>query len=170
MRGRLAGDRYRGDKYWLARQCRLIIIAVRPQEIMAVFREIAPVMDGSEHIVSLAAGVGLADLESVFWGSVTRTVPTITSRAWQGTTLICHGHRVGAGDAIRVEELLSSIGDVMLVGEDELAVATLLSAAGRGCLLPSSRRWPRRHPAQVTSHATGLFRLRRGWPWPRLPA
>jgi pyrroline-5-carboxylate reductase len=119
----------------LARQCRLIIIAVRPQEIMAVLREIAPVMDGSEHIVSLAAGVGLADLESVFWGSVTRTVPTITSRAWQGTTLICHGHRVGAGDAIRVEELLSSIGDVMLVGEDELAVATLLSSCGPGLLV-----------------------------------
>ncbi len=118
----------------LARRCRTIIIAVRPQEIMAVLHEIAPVMDGDEHIVSLAAGVDLADLESVFRGSVTRVVPTVTSRIGQGTTLICHGRRVGRGDALRVEGLFSSIGDVMLVGEDELPAATLLSSCGPGLL------------------------------------
>ena len=30
----------------LARRCRTVIIAVRPQEIMTVLREIVPVMDG----------------------------------------------------------------------------------------------------------------------------
>jgi len=118
----------------LARRCRTIIIAVRPQEVMGVLLEIAPAMEGDVHIVSLAAGVSLADLETAFTGQITRVIPTITSSVGQGTTLICHGRRVGADAARRVERLFSSIGDLMLVEEGELPVATLLSSCGPGLL------------------------------------
>ena len=118
----------------LARRCRTIIIAVRPQEVMDVLHEIAPVMEGDVHIVSLAAGVSLANLKTAFTGQITRVIPTITSSVGQGTTLICHGRRVGADAARRVERLFSSIGDLMLVEEDDLPVATLLSSCGPGLL------------------------------------
>jgi len=135
----------------LARRCRTVIIAVRPQEIMTVLREIVPVMDGDEHIVSLAAGVGLADLEAAFTGSVTRVVPTVTSAVGQGTTLICHGRQIGMNDALRVEGIFSSIGDVMLVEEDELAAATLLSSCGPGLLAAIIEEL-----AGATARASGL--------------
>lgn len=118
----------------LARQCRLIIIAVRPQETMGVLNEIVSVMDGDEQIVSLAAGIGLKDLEGLFPGSVTRVMPTVTSTVGQGTTLVCHGRQVGMHDALRVEGLFSSIGDVVLVDEMNLPAATLLSSCGPGLL------------------------------------
>lgn len=118
----------------LARQCRLIIIAVRPQETKGVLSEIVPVMDGDEHIVSLAAGISLGDIEELFTGSVTRAVPTVTSTVGQGTTLVCHGRQVGMHGALRVEGLFSSIGHVMLVDEGELPAATLLSSCGPGLL------------------------------------
>ncbi|KLK87452.1 pyrroline-5-carboxylate reductase [Methanoculleus sediminis] len=118
----------------LARRCRTIILAVRPQEVTEVLREIVPLMDGDEHIVSLAAGIGLAELEGLFSGSVTRVVPTISSTVGQGTTLICHGRQVGMHDALRVEGLFSSIGNVMLVEEEELPAATILSSCGPGLL------------------------------------
>lgn len=118
----------------LARRCRTIVLAVRPQETMEVLREIVPVMDGGEHIVSLAAGIGLAEIEGIFSGAVTRAVPTITSAAGQGTTLICHGGRVGKQDALRVEGLFASIGNVMPVREEELPAATILSSCGPGLL------------------------------------
>ncbi len=118
----------------LARRCRIIIVAVRPQETMAVLREIVPVMDGDEHIVSLAAGIGLRDLEAVFAGPVTRVVPTATSAVGEGTTLVCHGRRVGTDEALQVEKIFSAIGNVMRVEEENLAAATLLSSCGPGLL------------------------------------
>lgn len=135
----------------LARQCRVVIIAVRPQEMATVLREIVPVMDGDEHIVSLAAGVGLEDLEAVFTGSVTRVVPTVTSRVGQGTTLVCHGRQTGTNDARRVEALFSSIGDVMPVSEEDLPVATLLSSCGPGLLAAVIEEL-----AGATARASGL--------------
>lgn len=116
----------------LARRCRTIILAVRPQEMMEVLREIVPVLDGEEHIVSLAAGISLAEIEGLYPGPVTRVIPTITSTVGQGTTLVCHGRQVG--DVSRVEGLFSSIGSVMLVGEEELPAATILSSCGPGLL------------------------------------
>lgn len=118
----------------LARQCRTIIIAVRPQEMATVLNEILPVMDGDEHIVSLAAGISLKDLESVFPGSLTRAIPTITSTVGQGTTLVCHGRQVDINSALRVEGLFSSLGNVVLVSEEELPAAMLLSSCGPGLL------------------------------------
>jgi len=118
----------------LARQCRLIIIAVRPQETRGVLDEITSVMDGDEHIVSLAAGISLKDFEGLFPGSVTRVVPTVTSAVGQGTTLVCHGRQVGMHDALRVEGLFSSIGNIVPVDEVNLPAATLLSSCGPGLL------------------------------------
>ena len=93
----------------LARRCRTIVLAVRPQEMKEVLHEIVPAMDGDEHIVSLAAGIGLAEIEGLFAGPVTRVVPTITSTVGKGTTLDCHGRQVGLQDASRVEGLFSSL-------------------------------------------------------------
>jgi len=135
----------------LARRCRTIIIAVRPQEMRSVLCEIVPVMDGDEHIVSLAAGIGLEDLEAAFTGSVTRVVPTATSTVGRGTTLVCHGRQIGMNDALRVEGLFSSIGDVMLVEEEDLPPATLLSSCGPGLLAAIIEEL-----AGATARASGL--------------
>ena len=118
----------------LARRCRTIILAVRPQEIREVLCEIVPVLSRGEHLVSLAAGVSLEDLEALYPGPVTRVIPTVTSAIGKGTTLVCHGRRVGKDDARRVEGLFSSIGNVMRVGEADLTAATLLSSCGPGLL------------------------------------
>ena len=118
----------------LARRCRTIILAVRPQEIREVLCDIVPVLDGDEHIVSLAAGISLGDLEALYPGPVTRAIPTVTSTVGQGTTLVCHGQRVRENDARRVEGVFSSIGNVMPVREEELAAATVLSSCGPGLL------------------------------------
>ncbi len=135
----------------LAEQCRVVIIAVRPQEMGTVLSEIAPVMKGDEHIVSLAAGVDLADLEAAFAGPVTRVVPTITSRIGQGTTLVCHGRQVDTNNACRVEALFSAIGDVMPVAEEDLSVATILSSCGPGLLAAIIEEL-----AGATARASGL--------------
>ena len=135
----------------LARRCRLVVLAVRPREVREVLREIVPAMDGDEHIVSLAAGISLRDLEEAFPGSVTRVVPTVTSAVGQGTTLVCHGRQIGMNDALRVEGLFSSVGNVMLVEEEELAAATLLSSCGPGLLAAVIEEL-----ADATARASGL--------------
>ena len=136
----------------LARQCRLIILAVRPQETRGVLTEIVPVMDGDEHIVSLAAGISLKDFEGLFPGSVTRVVPTVTSAVGQGTTLVCHGRQVGMHDALRVEGLFSSIGNIVPVDEVNLPAATLLSSCGPGLLAVVIEEL-----AGATARASGLL-------------
>jgi pyrroline-5-carboxylate reductase len=125
----------------LVRQCRTIIIAVRPQEMREVLHEIVPVMDGDEHIVSLAAGISLQEIEEEFPGSVTRAIPTVTSAVGQGTTLVCHGRQVGMHDALRVEGLFSAIGNVVLVGPGLLAaiIEELAGATARASGLPPDR-------------------------------
>ena len=118
----------------IARRCRTVIIAVRPQEVGGVLCEIAPALAGDEHVVSLAAGISLAAIEDAYTGPVTRVVPTITSAVGEGTTLVCHGRQVGMDNALRVERLFSAIGSVVAVSEADLPAATLLSSCGPGLL------------------------------------
>ncbi len=57
-------------------------------------------------------------------------MPSITSEAGRGITLVCHGRKVSGDAAHRVEHLLSALGRAIEVSEEDLPAATVVSGCG----------------------------------------
>ncbi len=130
LRNRCPGITVAGANADLARRCDLIFICVRPPDVQRVLEDIVPALGGDTHLVSIAAAPDLGYLENAYPGPVTRAMPSILSEVGRGTTLICHGSRVNAAEAERVERLFSALGPVFRTAEANLAAATVISGCG----------------------------------------
>jgi pyrroline-5-carboxylate reductase len=130
LRDRYPAVTVAADNADLARRCDLIFICVRPPHMQRVLDDIVPALGGGEHLVSIAAAPDLGILENAYPGPVTRAMPSILSEVGRGTTLICHGSRVGTAGAERVEQLFGAIGSVARIGKENLAAATVISGCG----------------------------------------
>lgn len=118
------------DNQSLARLCSVIFLCVRPPDIDKVLGEIAPALSGNEHIVSIAAGIPLEHLERRYTGPLSRAMPSATSETGRGITLVCYGREVPGDAALRIEKLLSALGRVIEVSEENLPAATVVSGCG----------------------------------------
>lgn len=118
------------DNPGLARLCSVIFLCVRPPDIDTVLGEIAAALSGNEHIVSIAAGIPLEHLERRHAGPLSRAMPSITTEAGHGITLVCHGREVPGDAALRIEKLLSALGRVLEVREEDFPAATVVSGCG----------------------------------------
>src|SRR5512142_1286009 len=67
----------------------LVFLCVRPQACREVLSLVAPAMRKDAHLVSIAADVSIANLETLFGGKVTRMMPTVTMSVDRGITLLC---------------------------------------------------------------------------------
>ena len=74
----------------LAKQCGLIFICVPPMAVKETLEKIQPFLQEDVHIVSIAAGVELDRLHDWTSGQVTRYIPTLTSEAGIGVSLVVH--------------------------------------------------------------------------------
>lgn len=103
----------------------LIIIAVKPSDVVKVIDGISPVAEGRV-VISIAALVPYNTIKRRLpKSSVYRAMPNIAVEVNHGfTALTPHGERDSD-----VEKLFKSLGDVVWVDEDTLDLLTLLSAS-----------------------------------------
>ena len=102
----------------LAELVDLIIIGVRPLDLLGVLREIHDIRGNEIHIVSIAACVQTDLISRIYHGQITRILPSICSTVGEGISLCYHHPSVGQREADYVEELFSSISTVKVVSED----------------------------------------------------
>ncbi|NLA37152.1 MAG: pyrroline-5-carboxylate reductase [Actinobacteria bacterium] len=106
------------------------IIAVKPADVAAVVAAVAKA--GSERILSIAAGVTIAQLERAAGDgvAVVRAMPNTPALVGEGASAIAAGTSADDDDLAWAEALLGGVGLVVRVGEYQLDAVTGLSGSG----------------------------------------
>lgn len=110
----------------------VVVLAVKPQQLPAVARQPGPRL-GGQLVVSVAAGVRLADLSRWLGGysRIVRTMPNTPAMVGAGITGLFAGKGVSAEQRSRAESVLRAVGAVVWVDdESELDWVTALSGSG----------------------------------------
>jgi pyrroline-5-carboxylate reductase len=106
------------------------VVAVKPGDVEAACRAVAAA--GASRVLSIAAGVPLAKLESwlAHGTAVVRAMPNTPALVGCGAAAIAGGTAVGEADMAWAEEILSAVGTVERVAEPLLDAVTGLSGSG----------------------------------------
>jgi pyrroline-5-carboxylate reductase len=116
----------------LARQSKIVLIAVKPKDVKLLLDEIADSLQNYAHLVLISAGVSLQDVEVLFPGKVSKMIPSVTMETGRGVALVCHNDRVSTGDAARVERLFGAISVLKHIEETDFEVAADMTSCAPG--------------------------------------
>jgi pyrroline-5-carboxylate reductase len=126
------GVRLTADNIKAIKGSDLIIIAVKPYNIVSVLEEIRDHLDPLQHIlISVTAGVTISQIQEVVRISVPifRVMPNISASVRKSVSCFCH-KGASAGDVESVKFLFNLIGTTMIIDEDLMESATILGACG----------------------------------------
>lgn len=117
-----------------ATQADVLILAVKPQVLREVARELAEMVQRRQPVVvSIAAGVRSGDIERWLGGNVAlvRTMPNTPALVQSGATALFANPRVNAEQREQAETVLRSVGVTQWVKDEaQLDVVTALSGSG----------------------------------------
>jgi len=116
----------------LVRQADVVIMAVKPQIMTPVLREIAPVLIKKKLMISIAAGVSTAKIRAVFGKDVRliRVMPNTPALVLEGVTAIAKAEGLEPDDLDTAGEIFSAVGRVVVLEEELLDAVTGLSGSG----------------------------------------
>ncbi|WP_010587618.1 pyrroline-5-carboxylate reductase [Schlesneria paludicola] len=110
----------------------VIFLAVKPQQMSAVFHELRHAMTHDPLIVSIAAGVTLKSMSAGLREDVRmiRVMPNTPCLVGAGASAFARGPKATAADGALVQKLLSNVGLAVEVPEKLLDAVTGLSGSG----------------------------------------
>ncbi|MEH3033371.1 MAG: pyrroline-5-carboxylate reductase [Aeromicrobium erythreum] len=110
----------------------VVLVVVKPQDVAGVLAEIAPSVGPDAVVVSLAAGVRSAVLESALpeGTAVVRAMPNTPALVGEGMFGISPGSHCGADELVLVQRLLETGGVVAVVDESAQDAVTAVSGSG----------------------------------------
>lgn len=110
----------------------IIILAVKPQIIDSILKEIADSIDQSKLVISIAAGVSIDYIESFFKTKVRliRVMPNTPALIQEGATALSKGEKATRGDLNQAREIFNAVGKTVIVDEKLMDAVTGLSGSG----------------------------------------
>jgi pyrroline-5-carboxylate reductase len=109
---------------------RIVLVGVKPAMVPALLEEIAPALEPDAVVVSIAAGVTIATMESLVPSAVMRSMPNTPSFVGRGVTGLAAGTRSTADDLTLVTALFGTVGDVLVIDEDRIDQLSTVSGSG----------------------------------------
>jgi len=127
-----AGAAVTGDPADVARQCRVILVAVKPQDFGALLTPLAPAMRRTQLVVSIAAGKTLSTMRALLGPRprLVRVMPNLAAQVGEGVMAYAPDDSATAADVRRAVALLSCCGVAMRLDESLLDAVTALSGSG----------------------------------------
>lgn len=126
------GIRVGHDNVRAAREAEVVVLSVKPQALDQLLREIAPAIDHTKLVVSVAAGVPIAAIERRLGAGarIIRTMPNTPCLVGQGATALATGEHATEADLALATKLFESVGLTTVVDEYLLDAVTGLSGSG----------------------------------------
>lgn len=126
------GIRVGSDNLAAAREAEVVVLCVKPQALDKVLIEIAPAIDQSKLIVSVAAGVPIAAMERRLGAGtrIVRTMPNTPCLVGSGATALSSGEHATKDDLTLATAMFDSVGLTTVVDEYLLDAVTGLSGSG----------------------------------------
>ena len=114
------------------RDAQVVLIVVKPQQVVPVLREIGPVLRAGQLLVSAASSVSTAVIEKhlVAKVPVVRAMPNTPALVRQGMTALAGGRWAKATHLTRAEQLFAAVGRTVVLDEKHVDAVTGLSASG----------------------------------------
>ena len=128
------GLRVTADNAAAVAEADVVVIAVKPQVMPGVARELArPLADRGTLVISVAAGVRSSDLARWLGGAtpVVRAMPNTPALLGCGATVLCAGPGADTGHRESAEAILRAVGSVSWV-EDEAQLDAVTALSGSG--------------------------------------
>jgi pyrroline-5-carboxylate reductase len=110
----------------------LVVIAVKPYNILSILEEIKAHLNPANHIlVSVTAGVSINEIQAQIKLPIPvfRAMPNISASVGKSVSCICH-NEVSRDDIESVRSLFNSLGTTMIIDEELMQSATILGACG----------------------------------------
>jgi pyrroline-5-carboxylate reductase len=115
-----------------AARARVLLIAVKPQDIDTLLGLLAEHVDEGHLVVSVAAGVPTARIEAALPAgtAVVRVMPNTPALVDEGMSVLSAGAHASDADLDEAEALLAAVGRVRRVPESQQDAVTALSGSG----------------------------------------
>ena len=117
-----------------AKDCDVLILAVKPQQLQAVVKQLAPFWQTESLLISIAAGIRLDDIAR--WldlddAAIVRAMPNTPALVQAGASALCANKAVSTQQHERAESILRSVGLALWVdNEEKMDAVTALSGSG----------------------------------------
>jgi pyrroline-5-carboxylate reductase len=114
------------------RGAKIVVIAVKPQDIDALLTEAGPLLEPGQTVLSVAAAIPTAQIEARVPDGipVVRAMPNAPSVVHEGMAGICAGSHAGEAELALAEDVLAHLGRVVRVPEQAMDAITALSGSG----------------------------------------
>lgn len=120
------------DNVAAAKGAEVVVLAVKPQAMDKLLVQIAPAIDASKLVISIAAGVPIAALERRLGkGSrIVRAMPNTPALVGLGATAVSGGEHATDADLQLAKTLFDAVGSTWVLDESQLDAVTGLSGSG----------------------------------------
>jgi pyrroline-5-carboxylate reductase len=120
------------DNVAAVRQADIVVLSVKPQAMDDLLEEIAPAVDASKLVVSIAAGVPIAAIARKLGAGtrLVRTMPNTPALVGAGATALSRGAHATDADLAQAVALFDAVGTSVVVDEQLLDAVTGLSGSG----------------------------------------
>jgi pyrroline-5-carboxylate reductase len=120
------------DNTALVRAADVIILAVKPQIMAPVLREVMPALTNRPLLISLAAGVSTATIQSILgkYPRLIRVMPNTPALVLQGVTAIARTPGLEPDDLETAQEIFAAVGRAVVLDEEQMDAVTGLSGSG----------------------------------------
>jgi pyrroline-5-carboxylate reductase len=110
----------------------LVILAVKPQDIVPTIQSLANAVDGGHLVISIAAGVPTAKIETTFGKPVrvVRVMPNTPALVLASAAALCAGRHATVADLETARLLFDALGKTVVVAEILMDAVTGLSGSG----------------------------------------
>ncbi len=110
----------------VAQAADIVFVCVRPVDIKSVLYDIAEVIDERTLLVSLNGSILFEQLESICKNGIAKVIPSVTAEVNQSQTLVCYNKWVKEEDKESLKQVLSVLGKVIELPEDEMGMGSEL--------------------------------------------
>jgi pyrroline-5-carboxylate reductase len=120
------------DNREVARAADLLVLAVKPQILDKVLREVGDKLQPATLLVSIAAGVDTETIEDAVTDGVrvVRAMPNTPALVGAGATAVAPGKHAGEADLATARALFDAVGITVVLDETHLDAVTGLSGSG----------------------------------------
>jgi pyrroline-5-carboxylate reductase len=126
------GVRVTGDSEKAVAEADIIVLSVKPQNMDELLEQIAPAIDHSKLVISIAAGISIAAIARKLGAGVriVRTMPNTPALVGAGATALARGAHATDADLQQAKALFEAVGIAHIVEEHHLDAVTGLSGSG----------------------------------------
>jgi pyrroline-5-carboxylate reductase len=111
---------------------RIVVVAVKPVMVPDLLREISAALEPDAVVISVAAGVTIATMQSLLPASVAvlRAMPNTPALVGRGVTGLAAGSRASVADIAMAHALFATVGVVLEVPESKIDEVSAISGSG----------------------------------------